>query len=110
MNGTQFNPTSIDTEEEKIGEGKRMADGTLRYYHRGFKNKWTITWSRIRESYLPSIRAIAVLTASFTFTDYAGTAWTVAVLPGGFTHTLNADGVDAAGLKRYDITLVLDQV
>ncbi len=110
MNGTQFNPTSVDTEEEKVGDSKRMADGTMRYYHRAFKNKWSIKWSRLRESSFTAIRTVAQLTTSFTFKDYDNVSWTVVILPGGFKHTIAADGVDSAGVKRYDVELVLDQV
>lgn len=110
MNGVQFNPTSVDTEEEKIGESKRMADGTMRYYHRAFKSKWSVKWTKVRETNMAAIRAVAQLTTSFTFKDYDNTSWTVVILPGGFKHTITADGVDSAGVKRYDVELTLDQV
>ena len=110
MNSVSFNPTSVDYEQEKIGESRRMGDGTLRYYHRATKAKWTITWTAVKETYLTAIRNIAALNTSFTFIDHNGTSYTVIVLPGGFKHTLTADKVDAIGVKRYDITLTLSQV
>lgn len=109
MNGSQFNPTAVDTEDDKVGDSRRMADATLKYYHRAFKGKWTITWEGLRETYLPAIRTISRLTTAFTFIDYESVSHTVLVLPGGFTHKLSADKVDKNGLKRYDVTLVLDE-
>jgi len=110
MNSVQFNPTSVEAEEDKIGESRRMGDGTLRYYHRAFKSKWTLNWTAVKEANVPAIRTIARLTTSFTFVDYDGVSHTVMVLPGGFTTSLSAEKVDAAGIKRYDVTLVLDEV
>lgn len=110
MNGTQFNPTSVQADEDKIGESRRMGDGTLRYYHRAFKSKWTINWTAVRETNVPAIRTIARLTTSFTFIDYDNVSHTVMVLPGGFTTTLSAEYVDASGIKRYNVTLVLDEI
>ena len=110
LNGVQFNPTSVESEEERIGESRRMGDGTLRYYHRAFKSKWTITWEKVRESYVPAIRTISRLLTTFTFIDHEGTSHTVMVLPGGFKTTLHADGVDMVGIKRYTITLAIDEV
>lgn len=110
MNGVQFNPSSIDIEESKFGTSRRMGDGTLRYYHRANKYKWTLDWTNVRETLLPAIRTVGRLTTSFTFIDYENTSYTVIILPGGFTLKLSANGVDSAGLKRYNVTLVLDQV
>ena len=110
MNGVAFNPTSVETEVEKIGESRRMVDATLRYYHRAFKSKWTITWNALPESKFAAIQTIGLLTTSFTFIDYASVSHTVMVLPGGFKHTIDATSVDHAGIKRYTITLTLDEV
>lgn len=110
MNGTQFNPSEVEITEDKIGESRRMGDGTLRYYHRAVKRKWSIKWTGLRETYLPAIRTIFALTTSFTFTDYDSVSYTVLVLPGGFSYTLSAEKVDAAGVKRYDVQLTLDEV
>lgn len=110
LNGSPFNPTSVESEEDKIGESKRMADGTLRYYHRAFKSKWTISWTAIRETFVPAIRTISRLTTAFTFVDYDGVSHSVIVLPGSFKTTVSAEKVDGAGVKRYDITLTLDEI
>ncbi len=110
MNGVTFNPTSVEYEDEKIGESLRMGDGTLRYYHRAFKGKWSISWSNVKETSVTPIRAISRLTSSFTFTDHEGNSFTVMVLPGGAKFSLSADGVDNAGVKRYNVDLTLDEV
>lgn len=110
MNGTQFNPSEVELkDDEKIGESRRMGDGTLRYYHRAFKSEWTIKWNSIRDTYVPAIRTIARLTTSFTFIDYEGVSHTVMVLPGGMTRNLSAEKV-TPGIKRYDITMTLTEV
>jgi len=110
MNGVQFNPSEVEMkDDEKIGESRRMADGTLRYYHRAFKGQWSIKWNGVKESFVPAIRAIGRLTTAFTFVDYEGVSHTVMILPGNFTRTLSADKV-SPGIKRYDISMTLDEV
>ena len=110
MNGVQFNPSEVEMlDDEKIGESRRMGDGTLRYYHRAFKREWTIKWNGVKEAYVPAIRAIAQLTTSFTFTDYDSVSYTVMVLPGGMSRTLSAEKV-SPGIKRYDIQMKLSEV
>lgn len=110
MNGVQFNPSEVEMkDDEKIGESRRMGDGTLRYYHRAFKGQWVIKWTTVKESYVPAIRTIARLTTSFTFIDYEGVSHTVMVLPGGMSRTLSAEKV-SPGVKRYDVSITLDEV
>lgn len=110
LNGTQFNPTEVEMkDDEKIGESRRMGDGTLRYYHRAFKSEWVIKWSGLKEAYVPAIRTIARLTSSFAFIDYESVSHTVMILPGNFSRTLSAEKV-SPGIKRYDITLTLTEV
>ena len=110
MNGVQFNPSEVEMkDDEKIGESRRMGDGTLRYYHRAFKRQWVIKWTGVQESLVSNIRTIAQLTTSFTFTDYESVSYTVMILPGNMTRSLSASKV-SPGIKRYDITMTLDQV
>lgn len=110
MNGVQFNPSEVEMkDDEKIGESRRMGDGTLRYYHKAFKGQWVIKWTTVKESYVPAIRTIARLTTSFTFIDYEGVSHTVMVLPGGMSRTLSAEKV-SPGVKRYDVSITLDEV
>lgn len=110
MNGVQFNPSEVEMkDDEKIGESRRMGDGTLRYYHRAFKSQWAIKWNGVKDIYVPSIRVIGRLTTSFTFIDYDSISHTVMVLPGGLSRTLSAEKV-SQDTKRYDISLTLDEV
>src|SRR5688572_21313353 len=112
LNGTQCRPTAIEIEDDKVGLSRRMGDGTLRYYHRGFKNRWSINWSGLRENSADygTIQSLKSLTTSFTLTDVDGFSYTVLILPGGVKRRLSADKMNQAGLKYYDIDLVLDQV
>lgn len=110
LNGVQMNPSEIELkDDEKIGESRRMGDGTLRYYHRAFKSQWTITWNGVKDIYVPAIRAIGRLTTPFTFIDYEGVSHTVMILPGNFSRKLSAEKV-SPGIKRYDIQLTLDEI
>ena len=110
LNGSQFNPSEVDSkDDEKIGDSRRMGDGTLRYYHRAFKSEWTITWNGLKEAYVPALRTIARLTTSFTFVDYEGVSHTVVILPGGFSRKLSAEKV-SPGVKRYDISMTLTEI
>lgn len=110
LNGTQVNPSELDAKaDEKIGESRRMADGTLRYYHVAFKGEWTLTWNGLKETYLSALVTIARLTTSFTFIDYNSVSHTVMILPGGFTTKLSADKV-SPNMKRWDISMTLTEV
>lgn len=110
INGTSFNPTSIEYSIEKVGESRRMADGTLRYYHRANKYKWTLQWASVRESRVSAIQTVGELTTSTTFIDYEGVSHTVILLPGCFKKTLSADKVASLTARYFDVELVLDEV
>lgn len=110
FNGTQYNPTEIGYEETKIGESRRTGNGTLRYYHRANKYKWTIKWGNVKESIASALRTLSLLSSTFTFTDYDSTVYTVICLPGGFKRTLSAEKIDGIGTKRYDVEMTIDQV
>lgn len=110
LNGVQVTPTSIERDEDKIGSSRRMGDGTLRYYHRAFKNKFTLHWSSLREDRLTPIRNVANLTTAFVFTDVEGSSFNVLILPGGFKWSLSAERQSRTGVKYFDVDLVLDQV
>lgn len=110
LNAVQFNPSEVEMkDDDKIGESRRMGDGTLRYYHRAFKSEWTVQWNGVREAYVPAIRAIARLTTPFTFIDYESVSHTVIVLPGNMSRTLTAEKV-SPGIKRYDVSMTLTEV
>lgn len=110
LNGTSFTPSAIDREETKIGNEKRAINGTLRFAHRAFKNRWTITWSGVSPSVVSSVRAIYRLVASFVYFDEDGTQWTVICLPGGFSSTIDAQSISLNGSMYYEVTLTIDEV
>ena len=109
FDGVQYNPTTVDYEETKVGESSRKLNGTLRYYHRANKGKWTIKWTRVQEAISVALRTKALATGTIAFTDYDSTVYTTICLPGGFKRTLSAENIDGIGTKRYDCELVLDQ-
>ena len=110
LNSTQYNPTSVEYEDNKIGESSRKLDGTLRYYHRNNKGKWTIAWTRVQEAIADALFTMSLSTSTIAFTAYNGTTYTTLCLPGNFKRTLSAENIDGIGTKRYDVEMVLEQV
>lgn len=112
MNSVQYNPTSVSMSLPKVGESRRMADGTLKYYHRANKRTWEIAWTALNENnaQYAAVETLAALSSSFTFVDYAGTSYTVLILPDNFTKNISAEKVSTAYVKYYDITLTLTEV
>lgn len=106
IGGTTFYPSTVDVTEERIGDTERMADGTLRFWHRAFKNTWTLTWNKLPESSLTSLRAKYRVTTSFTFNDENNTNWTV--ISTKFDTKLSVIGLN--GIIYYDVTLELQEV
>lgn len=110
INGTQFNPSNISRDVEKRGTVLEMASGKTRYFHRAHKSKWTLTWNNVREDYVTTIRALYLLTTSFTYTDEESTSYTVLCTPGGFRTELDAGSVSLTGTKYYTVELTLTEV
>lgn len=109
INSIQFNPTSVEADEDRIGTSRRMSDGSLVYYHRAFKTRWTIQWNNLHESRLTIIHGISTLNSQLTFVDYDNNSHTVLILPGGCKTTVSAEKT-SKNAKYYDVTLVLDEV
>jgi hypothetical protein len=110
IDGTNYNPSEVDDDMTKIGESKRMGDGTLRYYHRTDKSRLTLKWNSIREIYVAAIRSMAFDNTTHTVIDYDGNTMTMMVLPGSWKRSVSAEQVDSAGVKRYNIELTFDEV
>jgi hypothetical protein len=110
LNGTSFSPTTIETTIQKFGTTKRAANGRLYFYYRGTKRFWTIEWTGLPEASLSAIRAIGILTTSFTFIDEFGVSFTALVPEGGYTHEMAAERRSLAGVFYYDVTLQLEEV
>jgi len=109
INSITFNPTSVETSVERVGESRRMADGSLKFYHRADKKKWTLQWTSVRAALVINIEDVASITNTTTFIDYDNTSHTVVFLPGAFKKTLSADKVTPSQ-RYYDVTLVVDEV
>lgn len=111
INGGTYNPTTFEYNPAKIGEERRMANGALRFYYRATKGKWTLSWTKLRESnaQIAALTALAEGSSSFTFVDYNNVSHTVTILPGNFTLSLSADSIGATGIKFYDMSVTLDE-
>lgn len=110
IDGVSYNPSSVDDDMTKIGDSRRMGDGTLRFYYRNTKARWTLKWTSLRETSITTLRSMAFALSAHTFVDYDGGSYTVMVLPGSWKRSISANQVDSAGLKRYDIELSFDEV
>lgn len=110
LNGAVFNPSKIETTPEKKGEVKEMIDGTTRFFYKSTKRKWTITWDKIPDALVQSIRTIYLLTTAFTAKDEWDTSFTVLTLPGAFKHTLDATSIGLNGTEYFDVTLEIQEV
>jgi hypothetical protein len=99
-------PSNIDVSEEKIGEEKRMDDGTLRFFLRAIKHTFTLSWDAVEASWLPLLRAKSDA-GELTYTDEVGSTFDAIVI--SFDHTLSADKIDKDNTYRYDITMVFKE-
>ncbi len=109
LNGTVFYPSEVDTTVEKKGEVKEMISGATRFFLKAHKRTWVLTWNKIPDSLVQSIRAIYLLTSSFTAKDEWDTSYTVLCLPGGFNHKLDAASIGLNGIEYYDVTLTIQE-
>jgi len=112
MNGDTYNPSSVDFSLPKIGEARRMADGTQRFYFVTNKRQWVLKWNTLNETNIQFTRLsqLATLQGVFTFRDHNGVDHQVLVLPDNYTESLVAEKVGRDGVKRYDISLTLTEV
>lgn len=109
LNGTTFYPSNINESYTKAGRELAAADGTLNLVLRGAKSSWDLTWERATAATRTSVKAIAQLTSTFTFTDEFGTSYTVAVPLEGFSSSISLIAGSGPDLY-YDVTLKLRQV
>lgn len=110
MNSVTFSPTTVEVSFDKIGTMKRAANGTLYFYFRSIKRKWSIAWTGLPETSLAAIRTLGALTSSFILIDEAGTSYTVIVPPGGYSAELSAERRSLAGVFYYDVSLEVEEV
>lgn len=89
LNGTTYNgtpsslsnpwkPDGFDLEVAKIGVSLVADDGTRRFVTRSTsKRTWKITWSRANETTRAAVRALHLLTTTWTMVDPLGVSYTV---------------------------------
>lgn len=105
INGTTLYPTEVEVTEERIADGpERMIDGTLRIWHRAFKNTWKLSWKSLPETSLSAIRAVFRTTTTMTLNDENNTNWTV--VSTAFNTKLSAENISIpAAIIYYDVEL-----
>jgi len=109
LNGITLYPTDINQEDVRIAKGpERMLNGTLRLWHRGFKRKWTLSWSSLPESSLPAIRTLYRTTTSITYNDQDNVSYTV--ITTSKTESLSAERISRQGIMYFDVELVIEEV
>lgn len=107
LNGSAFAFTEIEDQLDKIGVEHVSLNGTRSFLHRAAKGAWTISWAAIDTSTKNQVRALFLLTSTFTFVNEDGTNYTVYVPPGGYKATRILRG-DLA--PYWSVTLQIKQV
>lgn len=103
-----FRPSSYKRTRIKVGKLLVGRDGTLNWMHRGFKWQFEIGWEKANQTTETAVLALRNKTASFTFTDYNGTSYTVMTV-GDDTYTEDVT-TDKANTYKFGLTLTLRQV
>lgn len=107
--GISFYPTTIETEDMRIGEGpSRMLGGALRFYHRAYKKKWSINWTNVPEVTVSGIRTRYRNSASQAYVDQDQTTYTVILT--ALKEKLSADQISLPGVYYYDIDMDFEEV
>jgi methionyl-tRNA formyltransferase len=110
LNATTFYPADIEETREKIGTEIAAANGARRFAHRAEKRSWTLTWNRVTAAVRTQIRAVHVLTTTFTYIDEAGTSFTVLCLPGAYRSSIGLIGMPGGVLTLYyNVTLTIHE-
>jgi hypothetical protein len=108
-NGTSLYPSSIDIDEQPIEDSERMADGSLRVWHRANKSNWSLKWSGLVETAVPAIRALYRAGGSHTYVDEWAASYTAR--PKSLRVALSAGFIGIADhLIRYDVILELEEL
>ena len=107
LNGTVFHPTEVAIEDMKIEDSDRMANGTLRTWHRAYKKKWTLSWSGLHEDNIGPLRTLYRTTSSYTLNDENNTTYTV--LARTWSEKLSAER-EANNILYYDIEMSFEEV
>ena len=109
LNGVSFYPTTIETEDMRIGEGPhRMLGGALRFWHRAYKKKWNLHWERVPETTVSGIRTRYRSSSSQTYVDQDSITYTVILT--NFKESLAAEDISLPGLYYYNIDLGFEEI
>lgn len=109
LGGVSFYPTTIETEDERIGEGPhRMLGGALRFWHRAYKKKWSLHWENVPELTVSGIRTKYRVVSSQTYVDQDSTTYTAITTT--LKETLSAEDISLPGTYYYDIDMSLEEV
>jgi hypothetical protein len=96
-------PIAIEPILDKVGTLIKGRDGTRNWMQRGTERGWTIRWEDAPVATRDTLEAIYLLTATFTYRDEHGDAYTVQTEGGGWTESTGS--IDASGNVFYAITL-----
>jgi hypothetical protein len=107
INSTNFYPTSVTENIERIETKQRAKNGKLRTNYRAQKHKFTITWNNIHEDDISDIVTVAKLTTSTTFTNVDSESYTVHVVDPSFEYS--AENMNISGDFYYNISLTLEE-
>lgn len=108
LNGITLKPTEITLEEVPISTIDRMADGTLKKAQKAIKKKWTLSWSKLTENSITTIRNIYRTTTAITYIDEFGVS--TSVLTTSFNIKHFAGDMTFQFEKFYDVELLIEEV
>lgn len=79
LNGVTFSTgvKNITEPLRRVGKRKEAANGNPRFFLRGSKRSWEISFENLPIATINQLRTIALLSSSFAYTDEAGTSFTV---------------------------------
>lgn len=109
LGSISFYPTTIETEDERIGEGPhRMLGGAARFWHRAYKKKWSINWNNVPEITVSGIRTRYRSVSNQTYVDQDSIPYIVIVTK--LKETLSAENISLPGTYYYSIDMELQEV
>jgi hypothetical protein len=108
-NQSAWQPTGYTASQQKIGVTLPAANGTRNRVERNVvKRRWEITWEATNATTIATLRTLAALMASFSFSDVLGTSYTVQVEDDDLA--VEFAFADLAGNQYWTTTLTLYQV
>lgn len=108
LNATNFTPSAIAENAEKVGVPIRAANGTRRFAHRALKKQWELSWETLTLAEVTPIRTIYNLTTTFTYRDENLTSYTVLCDSDALSIT-TSDTWPTDNTVYYDVTLTIKE-